>query len=166
MNKNIIIAIIAVVVILLAGGAYISSQSGQEANSRQTQAPEKPEGNVDNSEKTQATDDSGLWAGMGSYEDYSVERVQSELEAGRKVVLFFHAPWCPYCKAANIAFTDNESKIPQGVTVFKTDYDSNTELKQKYGVTYQHTFVQIDSEGKMITKWNGGDIDNLIKNLK
>jgi hypothetical protein len=48
----------------------------------------------------------------------------------------------------------------------KTDYDSNNELKKKYGVTYQHTFVQIDSNGNMITKWNGGDIDTLKQNLK
>jgi hypothetical protein len=52
------------------------------------------------------------------------------------------------------------------VTVLKIDYDSNTQLKQKYGVTYQHTFVQIDNNESLVTKWNGGDIDNLIKYLQ
>ena len=102
----------------------------------------------------------------GSYKDYSSEIVQAEQKKGNKVVLFFHAPWCPYCRAADEAFITKTDQIPIGVTVLKTDYDSNTDLKQKYGVTYQHTFVQIDSNEKLVTKWNGGDIDNLKKYLK
>lgn len=102
----------------------------------------------------------------GSYKDYSVATVEAEQKAGNKVVLFFHAPWCPFCKAANEVFTSRTSEIPAGVTVLKTDYDSNSELKQKYGVTYQHTFVQIDSNENQVSKWNGGDIDNLKKYLK
>jgi hypothetical protein len=50
--------------------------------------------------------------------------------------------------------------------VFKTDYDTSNDLKTKYGVTYQHTFVQIDSSGNAITKWVGGDTAALIKNIK
>src|SRR3990167_6169147 len=87
-------------------------------------------------------------------------------KAGYKVVLFFHAPWCPFCKAANAEFISRANEIPAGVTVLKTNYDSNTELKQKYGVTYQHTFVQIDNNENQVSKWNGGDIDNLKKYLK
>lgn len=102
----------------------------------------------------------------GSYQDYSTATIATEQKAGNKVVLFFHAPWCPYCKAADIAFKANATSIPAGVTVLKTDYDSNTELKKKYGVTYQHTFVQIDTNGNQVSKWNGGDIDNLIKYIK
>jgi thiol-disulfide isomerase/thioredoxin len=102
----------------------------------------------------------------GSYKDYSPETVANEQKAGNKVVLFFHAPWCPFCKAADAAFKEKVGQIPSGVTVLKTDYDSNTDLKKKYGVTYQHTFVQIDTNGNMVTKWNGGDIDNLKKYLK
>jgi len=102
----------------------------------------------------------------GAYKDYSVATVESEQQAGNKVVLFFHASWCPFCKAANQAFTSRASEIPSGVTILKTDYDSNTELKQKYGVSYQHTFVQIDSDENQVSKWNGGDIDNLKKYLK
>lgn len=102
----------------------------------------------------------------GSYKDYSASTVNSEQQAGNKVVLFFHAPWCPFCKTADAAFKANLNKIPAGVAVLKTDYDSNTELRKQYGVTYQHTFVQIDAQGSMVTKWTGGDIDALIKNLK
>lgn len=102
----------------------------------------------------------------GAYKDYSATTVNSEQAAGQKVVLFFHAPWCPFCRTADSAFQAQLDKIPDGVTVLKTDYDSQTELKQKYGVTYQHTFVQIDNQGNQIIKWSGGDVDTLIANLR
>ncbi len=102
----------------------------------------------------------------GDYKDYSTDTVTAEQKAGHKVVLFFHAPWCPYCRAADAAFKANADAIPAGVTVLKTDYDSNTALKSKYGVTYQHTFVQIDNNGNLVTKWVSGDTDLLKQNIK
>jgi thioredoxin 1 len=35
------------------------------------------------------------------------------------------------------------------------DFDDSIELRKKYGVTVQHTFVQIDSSGGAIGKWSG-----------
>lgn len=105
-------------------------------------------------------------AQSGKYLDYSPSLATSEQEAGRKVVLFFHAPWCPYCRAADIAFKSRLDEIPAEVIILKTDYDSHAELKRKYGITYQHTFVQIDDQGYPLSKWNSGDIDNLLKYLK
>ncbi|MBL8030902.1 MAG: thioredoxin family protein [Candidatus Doudnabacteria bacterium] len=102
----------------------------------------------------------------GEYLDYSPETLKIELAEGHKVVLFFHAPWCPFCKTADAAFKAKLDQIPTNVVVLKTDYDSNSALKQKYGVTYQHTFVQIDANGNMVSKWNGGDVDSLKKYLK
>lgn len=102
----------------------------------------------------------------GSYLDYSENTIKSEQAKGNRVILFFHATWCPYCKAADLAFKTKLNEIPNGVTILKTDYDTNASLKQKYAVTYQHTFVQIDNQGELVSKWNGGDIDNLIKYIK
>lgn len=34
-----------------------------------------------------------------------------------------------------------------------------------YGVTYQHTFVQIDENGDALAKWNGGDVEKLLSNV-
>lgn len=98
------------------------------------------------------------------YIDYTKEAFDTAF--GSKRVIFFHAKWCPTCKAANIAFTSNVSQIPEGVVIFKTDYDTESELKKKYGITYQHTFVQVDTSGNELAKWNGGDIKELILNLK
>lgn len=102
----------------------------------------------------------------GVYKDYSIQTLIAEQKAGQKIVLFFHATWCPECRKADTEFKTKTTDIPKGVTVLKTDYDTEKELKTKYGVTYQHTFVQIDNQGNQITKWSGENIEALIKNLK
>ena len=110
-------------------------------------------------------DDQNMTA-KGQYVEYSAAAVEAQQRAGNKVVLFFHAPWCPFCRSADAAFQSRTGDIPAGVAVFKADYDTNTELKRQYGVTYQHTFVQIDADERLVTKWNGGDIDMLKQQVK
>lgn len=85
---------------------------------------------------------------------------------GKKRVYFFHASWCPSCKATNTEITGNPDGIPMDVIVFKTDYDTNADLKKQYGITYQHTFVLVDDMGKEVKKWNGGGLAELTANTK
>lgn len=87
---------------------------------------------------------------IGVYTDYSA----SLIWASDTTVLFFHASWCPSCKAADTSLSGADV-VSSGITLLKTDYDTETELRKKYGVTTQHTFVQIDANGDLITKWSG-----------
>ena len=99
-----------------------------------------------------------------SYIDYSQENFANAI--GKKRVYFFHAKWCPTCKAANEEFLSRASEIPADVVLFKTDYDTERELKKKYTITYQHTFVLVDENGNELKKWNGGSFSELIANTK
>ncbi|TSC66418.1 MAG: thioredoxin [Candidatus Berkelbacteria bacterium Gr01-1014_85] len=100
----------------------------------------------------------------GSYEDYSQTKIA--LAASGDVVLFFHAPWCPTCRALNSDIEKNLGSIPATVTILKTDYDTETSLKQKYGVTTQHTLVQVNQDGALIKKWSGSSkLTNLLAEL-
>lgn len=103
---------------------------------------------------------------VGMYKDYSPAALAEATKNDGKAVLFFWASWCPNCKEANADFLDHTSQIPKNVTVLKTNYDTEKELKTKYGVTYQHTFIQVDANGNQISRWNGGGIAELISNLK
>lgn len=94
-----------------------------------------------------------------SYEDYSKDMAMAA--KGASVVLFFHAPWCPDCKATDASLTADG--VPDGLTVVKVDYDSMTELKQKYGITQQHTFVAVDAEGMKQKIWTGTTTGEQIK---
>ncbi len=72
------------------------------------------------------------------------------------VVLFFKASWCPSCRALDSNIKANLEAIPAGLTILEVDYDNSITLKQQYGVTTQHTLVQVDASGKLIKKWSGG----------
>lgn len=101
---------------------------------------------------------------IGAYLAYTGANYENN--QNRKRILFFHASWCPTCRAANAEFEANLDKLPAGVVLLKTDYDSQTELKKKYGITYQHTFVLVDAQGNALKKWNGGGLDELIANTR
>lgn len=90
----------------------------------------------------------------GTYADYSAARVA---EAEGDIVLFFAASWCPSCRTLDRDIQTNSDNIPSGVTILKVDYDQETDLKQQYAVTYQHTMVQVDNNGNQIMKWSGGN---------
>lgn len=86
-----------------------------------------------------------------------------------KRVLFFYANWCPTCKPVDAELSTKTAEIPNDVTVIRVNYnDTDTDeeeknLARKYGVTYQHTFVQIDQDGNEVRKWNGGGLEDLIE---
>jgi len=86
--------------------------------------------------------------GETGYKEYNTDL----LGAHEDVVLFFHASWCPSCRSAdsNIQETGVDDFL-----LLKVDYDTHTDLRKKYGVTYQHTFVQVDANGDLIKKWSG-----------
>ncbi|GAA2030996.1 hypothetical protein GCM10009819_13520 [Agromyces tropicus] len=81
----------------------------------------------------------------GAYVDYQDGII--EATPGDKV-LFFHATWCPNCRALDEQL--RAEGAPDGLTVFKVDYDSRTDLRQKYGVTMQTTVVFVDDAGEKL----------------
>jgi thiol-disulfide isomerase/thioredoxin len=97
----------------------------------------------------------------GTYEAYSLEKLA--LAKTGKVVLFFHADWCPTCRAIESEINAGTIKIPEGVHILKVDYDTAIALRQKYGVTVQHTFVQVDANGTASQKFS--DAESLSKVL-
>ena len=119
---------------------------------------------TDSMEPTEAMTDDSMMAESSGYVEYS-ESAYAEAE-GKQRVLFFHASWCPTCKIANAELLDRLADIPEDVVVFKVDYDTETELKDTYGVTYQHTFVLVDDDDQAVTKWNGGGVDAILNKVQ
>ena len=120
--------------------------------------------NLTNNTITNEEGDSDVTGG-GSYLDYKSELL-TQADTG-DVVLFFHAAWCPTCRLLDNNLIKDYEKIPADLTVLQVNYDKEDELKEKYDIAYQHTLVQVDSSGKQITKWTGGnDLNSILKNLK
>ena len=89
-------------------------------------------------------------AGYVSYADYSGNEAKY---SDADVVLFFNASWCSTCVEADKQLSG--AQFPDDLVVVSVDYDSNQDLRQKYGVTTQHTFVQINPDGSEVTKFTG-----------
>ena len=98
---------------------------------------------------------------------YSSENLAMATANGGKSLIFFHAQWCPYCLGAEKDILSKFNQVPEDVTILKADYDTEKMLKQKYAVTTQHTFVQVDQNGNEITKWVGGDtLEEILARIK
>ncbi|MBI2594069.1 redoxin domain-containing protein [Candidatus Daviesbacteria bacterium] len=160
--------IIVGLVILGTAGFYFYSQNQSASDSM-----EKPEAIAEKSagsDPAMKKPEEAMMEGSGEYIPYSDSAFN--LASGKKRVLFFFANWCPICKPVDAQLSANTAKIPEGVAIFRVNYnDSDTDatdkaLAQKYGITYQHTFVQVDDQGNEITKWNGGDLDKIVSSLK
>lgn len=107
---------------------------------------------------------------QGVYVNYTPEKLSQA--SGTRRILYFYANWCPTCKVANEDLENNFDKLPKDVSVIRVNYnDTDTDqnekdLAKKYGITYQHTFVQIDENGEALVTWNGGEIDELLTMIK
>jgi len=165
--------LIIVVLILIGGGLYFYTNKVQKTTIDDTKI-ENPDTNTEaepavTEDLSSTANDAGMETGSlltsGSYEVYTPEKLVKADEGS--LVLFFRAVWCPTCKALDDDIKANQFSIPNGVTILDVDYDKYTDLKKKYGVTYQHTMVQVDADGKLIKKWSGNPtLASLIKEIK
>ncbi len=165
MNK-IVITIIGVLVV--AGGVYAYSNNQKETAMAEPKVVEEKEIAEENDEMMKDDDimnKGGEVMMKGSYEAYAPEKL-ARAETG-DVVLSFHASWCPSCRALDADIVQNMNAIPSDVSILKVDYDTESELKKKYGVSVQNTLVQVDAEGNLIKKWSGSlKLNNLISEIQ
>lgn len=85
----------------------------------------------------------------GTYQDYDPALVAAS--TADTIVLFFHATWCPSCRALHNDITNNVAAIPPGVEIYRADFDIHTELRRQNNVTLQHSVMTIDTDGIAIS---------------
>lgn len=111
---------------------------------------------VDEQEKT------GLLKTSSQYRTYSLEEIERAEE--EHIVLFFKADWCPTCRLLDAHL--RVSDVPEDVLILYVDFDASTSLRQKYGVTVQHTLVLLDRARNVEKKWVGSrTLENVLDNL-
>jgi thiol-disulfide isomerase/thioredoxin len=143
-NKKALVIILVVIVAIVGGGAYLlASDDGKQAKDQMMRDTANAP-----TENTAAEPEPASTNPAGAYVSYAANVIADT--SGTKL-LFFHAPWCPQCRAieADIKATG----VPSGVTIIKVDYDTNQKLRQKYGVTIQTTVVRVDDAGDLVEKF-------------
>lgn len=93
-----------------------------------------------------------------------LDDVRELAEAG-PTVLFFSADWCPLCRADLKEINAGLDSL-SGIAVVVVDYDRARNLRKRYGVTYQHTYVQIDADGEKLALWNGGGVEGILEHVE
>lgn len=142
------------------GTVAATSQTSSEASSSSGAAT--PAGSAPAASAAAAPDASPAAApAAGRYLDHATYRADPGRYADGDVVLFFHAPWCPTCRATEKSLT--EDGVPAGLTVVKVDYDGEQDLRRRYRVTHQHTFVAVDADGGARGTWSGSITGQDIK---
>ena len=156
-----------IIIVVVLGISLSGCKSNSKILSQQRNTPESQQiaNTTDEVEVAPNTTSLPTQNQPGEYVLYDEAKVATAARDGQ-AVLFFHAKWCPTCKIADQDIRDNLASIPRGLVIFQTDYDTYTDLEKKYGVTYQHTFVQVDEEGNEIVKWNGGGLDEIIQRVR
>jgi thiol-disulfide isomerase/thioredoxin len=162
-KKSIIVAVVAV--ILLAGGAfaYVNSQDKQaDKSATVTSTADNPKTAETTKEPTADHDE----ADHGNYVTLAEYNADPSKHADAKKVYFFHASWCSICQGIDKEINADHSSVPSGVTLIKTDFDKETDLRKKYGVTTQYTFVQVDSTGNETAQWTATSLSDVIEGIK
>jgi thiol-disulfide isomerase/thioredoxin len=151
-------AFAAAMVSLLALSAYGAGKKDDESGAMM----QKDDGMKPAGEAMMAKDDmaegfydlAGLGPGVGYYSGEEATAKAAMMD-GRKPVYFFAASWCPTCKATYEDNRKNAASIPADLRIVFVNFDTEKDLKMKYGVTYQHTFVVPDDMGKAPKVWSG-----------
>jgi thiol-disulfide isomerase/thioredoxin len=173
MNKT-ILSVIAVLIIVGGGVAALvmGSESGEKNNQTTAESTDATmeKNDSDSMEKTEEVMEKtvGEDAMMEKTESYvTLADYESDENSykDQKKVYFFHASWCPICKSIDEDITSDPSQIPSDTTFIKTDFDTATELRQKYGVTTQYTFVQVDNDGNEVAQWSATNLDKAIAGI-
>lgn len=129
-----------------------------------SQVSQEPEPKTPAAEAPANTDEDSSSAGQ--YINYGTYETSADDFSETNVVLFFNAAWCSTCKVARDNFEASLDQIPVDLTIVVVDFDSASELRKQYGVTVQHTFVQIDASGEAVTKWSGSTtIDEIVEQI-
>jgi thioredoxin len=78
---------------------------------------------------------------MNDFKPFTREAFKSAQAEGKTTLLFFHAPWCPVCKAQEPKVTAQLNGDHKDIVAFKIDYDSNVPLRKELHVEKQSTLI-------------------------
>lgn len=177
--------LIGALVIIIAGGALLASNLETDPTltavvENNETLPEPTDEEIVSNEPT--TSETPVVAALGTTDEVSPVAEDMPLAAGiyteydesllqnasnGTVLLFFHATWCPSCRALESDITAQLENIPSDVTILKLDYDTETALKKKYGIVRQHTLIEVDAEGNLLRTLTGlsNTLDQVTKQI-
>jgi thioredoxin 1 len=78
---------------------------------------------------------------MNDFKPFTAEAFKSAAQAGKTTLVFFHAPWCPVCRAQEPKILTHLNGAHKDIVAFKVDYDTNRDLRKEMKVDKQSTLI-------------------------
>lgn len=75
------------------------------------------------------------------FKPFTAEAHARAMSEGKTTLVFFHAPWCPVCRAQEPKVLAELNGAAKDVVAFKVDYDSNMDLRKSMKVDKQSTLI-------------------------
>jgi thioredoxin 1 len=72
---------------------------------------------------------------------FTREAFDAAAAEGKTILVDFHAPWCPICRAQEPKVKSRLNGDFKHVVAFKVDYDSNVPLRKEMNVAKQSTLI-------------------------
>jgi thiol-disulfide isomerase/thioredoxin len=89
-------------------------------------------------------------------------------DSGKTTLVFFHAPWCPVCKAQEPKVLAHLNGDAKDVVALKVDYDTNVDLRKEMNVEKQSTLILYSGSkevARLSYKSDDASIDELFKHV-
>lgn len=86
------------------------------------------------------------------WQDYRALTFEAARTSGAPILVEVYASWCPVCMAQHRAFQhlQEEGDVP-AMSVFRVDYDRDTDFREGYDVAYTGTLI-IFKDGKEVAR--------------
>ncbi len=149
--NKIIMIIIGVALLIVAGFVYSGLQSKDQANSLQELAPPEVVNSADSASR------------IVSLSDYQANAANYQ---AKKLIYFFRTERCFACRAVAADARANPQLIPSDVVIVEVDFDTNTDLKERYHVAAPTTFIQVDKNGEKLNSWQADNVTDMVAGIK
>jgi len=89
---------------------------------------------------------------------FSAEAFEAAQKAGKSILVFIHAPWCPTCRVQEPILSKllGEAKY-KGVVSFVVDFDSEKAVLRRFNASKQSTLIGF--KGARETRRSSGDTE-------
>ncbi len=77
---------------------------------------------------------------------YTAAALADAQKANKPVAIHFHADWCPTCRAQEKVLNTLKTEPGLDMTVLVANYDTEKELKKRFNVRAQSTFVMLHGQ--------------------
>ncbi len=97
---------------------------------------------------------------------FSQEALAAAEKSGAPVALHFHADWCPTCRAQDKALQSLKSEKGLDLTVLTANYDTETNLKRRFKINTQATFVVLKGQTEVARLVGDSSVEKIRSALK